>query len=61
MQIKLDGDRTVKFTPRAIAYVLDILAGQPFKDVNALITDILTQLKQQETPAAPEGEGDGKT
>lgn len=52
MQIKIPNEVSVRFTGKGISYILDILASQPFKDVNGLINDILGQLKA-------EGERDG--
>lgn len=52
--VKLNGPKTITFTPQGVAYVLDTLASRPFKEVQGLINDILTQLKSQE-------DSDGKT
>lgn len=52
MQIKLDGNRKIEFTPKGISFILDILSQRPFSEVNGLINDILTQLKAQESGTA---------
>lgn len=49
MEIKLTGPKTLVLPSPAVAYILDKLSECPFKDVNQLIQDIFTQLKQQET------------
>jgi hypothetical protein len=48
MEVALNDSSTLKLPARAVAYILDVLATQPFKDVNPLINDILSQLKSQE-------------
>ena len=49
MQIKIPDKVTIEFTGKGVAYVIDLLSGQPFKDVHGLINDILSQLKAQES------------
>lgn len=46
MQVKLDGPKVL--SPQTIAGVLDYLARKPFVEVQALIGDIIAQLKLQE-------------
>jgi hypothetical protein len=48
MQVKIDGPKTITFTPQGISYVLDMLANCPWKVANPLINDIMSQLKAQE-------------
>jgi hypothetical protein len=48
MEVKIEGPKTVKFTPQGISYILDMLANCPWKTANPLINDIMTQLKAQE-------------
>lgn len=54
-EVKLDGPKLISLTPNQIAYVLDLLATRPWKEVNGLINEIMTQLKAQET-MIPTGE-----
>lgn len=54
MQVKINSDVMINFTPQGISYVLDMLANCPWKVANPLITDIMGQLKSQESPAAQE-------
>lgn len=60
MQLRIVGDKTVKFTPQGISYILDMLSNCPWKMANPLIQDIMSQLKAQEGPPPDEGNGDGK-
>lgn len=46
--MKIVGDKTIRFTPQGISYVLDMLANCPWKVANPLINDIMNQLKAQE-------------
>lgn len=48
MQVEINGNKTITFTPQGISYILDMLAECPWKRANPLINDIMTQLKQQE-------------
>lgn len=56
MQIQINGNKNIVFTPKGIAYVLDLLSNQPFKEVNGLIGDILGQLKEQEVATSGSSE-----
>lgn len=58
MEVQINGNKTIKFTPQGISYILDILANCPWKHANLLINDIMTQLKAQEFPKG-EGEDSG--
>lgn len=53
MQVSIKGPVTITFQPGSIARVLDALAERPFKDVAALIQDIVQQIKAGED-AKPE-------
>lgn len=48
-EVKISGPVNLIFQPQAIAYVLDMLANCPFKMANPIISDIMVQLKIQET------------
>lgn len=48
MQVQIDGNKTINFTPQGISYILDMLTKCPWKMANPLITDIMSQLKAQE-------------
>lgn len=47
-EVQIDGDKTIKFTPQGISYILDVLANCPWKQANPLINNIMAQLKKQE-------------
>lgn len=47
MQVKIDGPRTITFSPQVISYVLDTLASCPWKVANPIIMDIMGQLQAQ--------------
>lgn len=53
MQVQIDGNKTIVFTAQGISYILDILATAPlpWRTTNALINDIMAQLKNQEGKA----------
>lgn len=57
MEVKINGPKTIKFSPQGISYIMDMLATCPWKNANPLINDIMAQLKAQEgedsgTPAS---------
>lgn len=54
MQLKIPDEVAVVFTGKGIAYILDLLATQPYKDVNGLINDLIGQLSKQEEGNGPE-------
>jgi hypothetical protein len=47
-EVKLNGPKTVVFTPQGISYILDMLTNCPWRLANPLISDIMSQLKAQE-------------
>lgn len=48
-KVQISGNVKIEFTAQGISYVLDMLANCPWKNANTLITEIMTQLKSQET------------
>lgn len=46
--MKIVGNKKIEFTAQGIAFVLDMLAEKPFKDVHQIIGDIMGQLTAQE-------------
>lgn len=55
MEVKINGPKTITFTPQGVAFIMDMLAECPWKKANPLINDIMSQLKAQE------GEANGPT
>ena len=48
MQVQINRNVKVEFTPQGISYILDTLANCPWKIANPIIMDIMAQLKTQE-------------
>lgn len=46
--MQIVGNKKITLSPEGVARVLDALAERPYKDVYALIADIVQQLKVQE-------------
>lgn len=51
MEIKLDSPKTLTLQPGTIAYILDVLAEQPFKKSSGPISEIVSQI--QARPEVP--------
>lgn len=47
MEIKLDSPKTLILQPGTIAYILDLLADQPFKKAQGPIGEIVSQIQTQ--------------
>lgn len=55
MEIKLDSPKTITLQPGTIAYILDVLAEQPFKKSQGPISEIVTQIQSQNDSNVPLG------